>query len=371
HMTVPQIKGMYRGDQARKQTLIEYGFRLPSAIDNRPLKFPEFLRRNDQLVYVSATPADWEISQASGEVVEQLIRPTGLVDPQVEVRPVKNQIPDLIKEIVKRKQQKQRVLVTTLTKRMAEALTDYLNNEKKLRQLIKQAYAQKTDQDHKVINKQLTDLQLPQVAYLHSDIETLERSEILADLRKGKYDVLVGINLLREGLDLPEVSLVAILDADKAGFLRSTTSLIQTMGRAARHVNGLAILYANQPTKAMRQAIEETARRRQIQLQYNHTHQITPTTITKAIKKPLLVRETPNKPYQTTSNKAQKPTKPLIIKLTKKESLDINKIDPQALTPQDKKKLTVKLQRRMTQAANELDFELAAILRDKIKLLNN
>ncbi len=248
HVTVPQIRGMYAGDKSRKETLIDFGFRLPSAKDNRPLNFEEFYDKINQVIYVSATPAEFEIRE-SKQVVEQIIRPTGLLDPEVEVRSSDNQIPDLIKEIEKCVAKKQRVLVTTLTKRMAEELAEFLAEEK-----IK-------------------------VQYLHSEIETLDRIDILRDLRQGKYDVLVGINLLREGLDLPEVSLVAILDADMAGFLRNETSLIQTMGRAARHVEGKVIMYADKITPAMRYAINETKRRRRIQEKYNKEHKIKPKTI--------------------------------------------------------------------------------------------
>ncbi len=248
HVSIPQIRGMYAGDRSRKQTLVDFGFRLPSAIDNRPLNFEEFNDKIKQVIYVGATPAEYEIRN-SAQIVEQLIRPTGLLDPEVEVRPTNGQIPDLIKEIGKRVAKGQRTLVTTLTKRMAEELASYLAE-----QHIK-------------------------VQYLHSDIDTLQRVDILRDLRQGKYDVLVGINLLREGLDLPEVSLVAILDADMAGFLRNETSLIQTMGRAARHLEGKVIMYADKTTPAMRFAINETKRRRRVQEQYNKKHNITPKTI--------------------------------------------------------------------------------------------
>ena len=308
HMTIPQINGMYRGDQARKQTLIDFGFRLPSALDNRPLKFDEFMRRMPQTIYTSATPAAWELS-ISKNTVEQLIRPTGLIDPPIDIRPSEGQIPNLIKEIDKRIAKHQRVLVTTLTKRMAEALSDHLK-EKGIK-----------------------------VNYLHSDIVTLDRSDILDSLRGGEYDVIVGINLLREGLDLPEVSLVAILDADKEGFLRSATSLIQTMGRAARHVEGQVIMYADKITSSMQRAIDEGKRRRQVQLEYNLKHHIIPQSIEKPIREKLLIRE----PQEAA------PT-----------------INYDSLTPQDRKSLTKNLKKQMLQAAKNLNFELAATLRDQI-----
>ncbi|MGD9129749.1 MAG: excinuclease ABC subunit UvrB [Candidatus Woesebacteria bacterium] len=353
HMTIPQIRGMYNGDQARKKTLIEYGFRLPSAMDNRPLQFNEFLSKTSQSLAVSATPNDWEIKQSNGKVVEQLVRPTGLLDPAIDIRSSKGQIENLIKEIIKRVEKQQRVLVTTLTKKMAEALTDYLNDTKKIKKLVN------------------TDLVLPKVAYLHSDVETLERSDILADLRKGKYDVLVGINLLREGLDLPEVSLVAILDADKEGFLRSTTSLIQTMGRAARHENGTVILYADKITKSMKAAIDETKRRRAIQQKYNRKHGITPTTIDKPIKKRMIEKkdEDSNCRLGKKGKKAVGSKKPIFIQLNKKETIDLNQVDADALTPADRKKLAQQLRRKMNQAAKDLDFELATVIRDVIRSL--
>src|SRR6185295_12674055 len=259
HVTVPQIGGMYRGDRSRKETLVEFGFRLPSALDNRPLNFGEFRARVRQVIYVSATPGQWEVERAPGRVIEQLIRPTGLTDPEIIVRPARHQVDDLLEEIRRRIAVKERVLVTTLTKKMAEDLTDYLQ-EVGIR-----------------------------VRYIHSDVETIERVEIIRDLRRGEFDVLVGINLLREGLDLPEVSLVAILDADKEGYLRSERSLIQTIGRAARNLNGKVILYADSVTESMRRALEETDRRRLIQAQYNEDHGITPQTIIKAIGESLAV----------------------------------------------------------------------------------
>src|SRR5437762_5563444 len=257
HVTVPQIGGMYRGDRSRKETLVEFGFRLPSALDNRPLNFDEFMARVHQAVYVSATPGEWELRRAHGRIVEQLIRPTGLTDPEVIVRPARHQVDDLLEEIRNRVAVQERVLVTTLTKKMAEDLTDYLRDVG------------------------------VKVRYIHSDIETIERVDIIRDLRRGEFDVLVGINLLREGLDLPEVSLVAILDADKEGYLRSERSLIQTIGRAARNVHGTVLMYADAVTDSMRRAIDEANRRRAVQQEYNTTHGITPQTIQKAIAEPL------------------------------------------------------------------------------------
>lgn len=322
HITLPQIRGMYNGDRSRKEQLIEYGFRLPSALDNRPLNFPEFMQRVHRLTYVSATPNDYEISLAKEKdgVVEQLIRPTGLVDPKISVRPTKGQIDDLISEIVKRAKKGQRTLVTTLTKRMAEELSSYL-------------------QDKGIL-----------VSYLHSDIQTLDRQDVLDSLREGKYDVLIGINLLREGLDLPEVSLVAILDADKEGFLRSKTSLVQTMGRAARHLAGEVIMYADTMTGSMKAAIEEVERRRNIQLEYNKKHNITPTSITKSIRAKLVEKE-----------KEQAKTLDFLLELEKKE----------LLLPDEKESVIRRLQKEMRQAAKELDFETAAFLRDQIKLIRN
>ncbi len=406
HITLPQIKGMHNGDRARKETLIEYGFRLPSALDNRPLKFEEFMKASRQLTYVSATPEQLELSLSGHQVVEQLIRPTGLVDPNIELRPIDGQIEDLVVEVLIRKQLGQRVLVTTLTKKMSEALTDYLNSPEKIDKLVANYQEKmvaekerrldsaenletiwrqeqlpieqmaigaiepkyyhhlgKTDAAHLDLNK----LDYPKVAYLHSDIETLERSDILDDLRRGEYDVVVGINLLREGLDLPEVSLVAILDADKAGFLRSRTSLIQTMGRGARHIEGHAILYADFLTLGIKQAVEETLRRREAQIAYNHEHDITPASIIKPIRKRMIEKKA--------AEEAEAANDPnfgdsIIVQLTKNEQIDLNKIEAAALTPYDRKKLAEKLRRRMGQAAKDMDFELAALLRDKIKELN-
>ncbi len=314
HMTVPQLNGMYRGDRSRKETLINFGFRLPAALDNRPLKFDEFTRRLPQTIYVSATPSPWEISR-SQQVVEQLIRPTGLLDPEIIIRRTEGQIDDLILRIDERVKVGERVLVTTLTKRMAEDLAEYFRERG------------------------------TKVHYLHSDVETLDRTDILDDLREGKYDVLVGINLLREGLDLPEVSLVAILDADKEGFLRSETSLIQTMGRAARHLHGQVIMYADKITGSMQRAIDEVKRRRKKQLAYNQKFKITPASIKKPIREKL-------------------------IKRPKEEGKEeLSKIEIEQLTPEDKKRLLARLNREMREASKNLDFELALKLRDQIKKL--
>jgi len=326
HMTVPQINGMYNGDRARKQMLVDFGFRLPSAFDNRPLKFEEFLRKLNQVIYTSATPADYEMN-VSSQVVEQLVRPTGLIDPEISVRKSKGQIDNLIAEIEKRVKKHQRILVTTLTKRMAEELSNYLE-EKGLK-----------------------------VQYLHSEVLTLDRMDILDDLRLGNYDVLVGINLLREGLDLPEVTLVAILDADKEGFLRSQTSLIQTMGRAARHVEGQVILYADTVTGSMNRAIKEVNRRRNIQLDYNKKHNITPISIDKPIREKLIDRE---KIYED---------KKRLYKDTVYEQA-IQRAKDGNILPEDKKKLIKALSREMKDAARILDFEKAAVLRDEITILN-
>lgn len=409
HMTLPQIKGMFNGDQARKKTLIEYGFRLPSALDNRPLTIDEFMSKTHIITYISATPTEKEIRLSDNKVVEQLIRPTGLVDPTIELRPTKRQIEDLVIEIIKRKQIGQRTLVTTLTKKMAEALSEYLNDKNKVDELIS---SYKKKQGEKVLRAEelsettiwqqedlpieqmqigtidnkyyshiksivktadqvnLDRIDYPKVAYLHSDIDTLERSDILDDLRRGEYDVLVGINLLREGLDLPEVSLVAILDADKEGFLRSRTSMIQTMGRAARHLEGHAILYADRLTGSMKQAIEETLRRRKIQVKYNHEHGIDPQSIIKPIREKLIQQQNKNKKKKRGSGlDPESKEDKLVVNLNKDEQIDLLKIDPNALTPDDKLKLTKKLQRRMNQAVKDMDFELAAIIRDIVAKL--
>lgn len=327
HITLPQIRGMYNGDQSRKQTLIDFGFRLPSALDNRPLRFDEFKRRQGKTVYVSATPDEYELSLSAGNVAEQLIRPTGLVDPEVSIRPTTGQVQDLIVEIEKRVEKKQRVLVTTLTKRMAEDLTAYLADKK-----IK-------------------------VQYLHADIETLERLDILADLRNGTYDVVIGINLLREGLDLPEVSLVAILDADKEGFLRSRTSLVQTMGRAARHVEGQVIMYADRITDSMKAAIEEVERRREVQIKYNQDHNITPTSISKALRE-RIVEKTDDTPVKLDPK--------TILKGKSVDATDVDMTKVNQLPPEDLTKLLKIMRKQMISSAKNLDFETAAKIRDRI-----
>ncbi|HPS40579.1 MAG TPA: helicase-related protein, partial [Candidatus Woesebacteria bacterium] len=373
HISLPQIKGMYFGDRSRKEILINYGFRLPSAIDNRPLTFHEFLQRKQQTIYVSATPNEWEVARSKNRVVEQLVRPTGLLDPQVTIRPTSNQVEDLTFEIIKRKKLGQRVLVTTLTKKMAEALSDYLNDPEKIKKLLAKKQALQNfknkgknkgtkgkNKGTDKIEDEITLEEYPQVAYLHSDVKTLDRSDILDDLRNGKYDVLVGINLLREGLDLPEVSLVAILDADKEGFLRSTTSLIQIMGRAARHVDGRVILYADKTTKSMDFAIKETTRRRRVQEKYNLEHNITPIGINKPIREKLLQR----KSKEEIDRENQKG---ILLKISNKEQLNLLAINPEELTPGEKQNLIKKLRTQMKKAANELDFELATIIRDKIR----
>lgn len=317
HITVPQIGGMYQGDRSRKQTLVDYGFRLPSAMDNRPLRFDEFEKWVPQVIYVSATPSPFELEKAKGEVVEQVVRPTGLTDPQIEVRPAEGQVENLYEEILKRVALRERVLVTTLTKRMSEQLAEFYR-EKNL-----------------------------QVRYLHSDIESLERIEILRDLRLGKFDVLIGINLLREGLDLPEVSLVAILDADKEGFLRSERSLIQTFGRASRNLHGMAILYADKMTQSMKKAIDETHRRRKKQEAYNKKHKITPASVQKKISE--VLSSIYEKDY---------PCLP-------------GDLDEEFSAPEDMAKTIEHLRRQMLKEAQKLEFEKAAELRDKIRKLED
>jgi excinuclease ABC subunit B len=318
HQTVPQIGGMYEGDRSRKQTLVDFGFRLPSALDNRPLRFDEFLKRVPQLLFVSATPAPFELRQSTN-VAEQIIRPTGIVDPEVELRPTKNQIDDLMNEIRRREEVGERVLVTTLTKKMAEDLTDYLL-ESGVR-----------------------------TRYLHSEVDTLERIQIIRELRLGEYDVLVGVNLLREGLDLPEVSLVAILDADKEGFLRGQTALVQTIGRAARNVNGKVLMYADKLTEAIKGAIDETDRRRAIQLAYNEEHGITPESIVKGVSDiaEFLALESPTVPGKRRRGQRQ----------------------VEGMSTEELERLVVTLEEEMYAAAEELRFEYAAKLRDEIKEL--
>jgi len=310
HVTLPQVRAMYAGDRARKTTLVDYGFRLPCAFDNRPLNFEEFSQRVNQVIYVSATPGEYERSR-SGQIVEQVIRPTGLLDPVVQVRPVEGQIDDLIGEINARTPRQERVLVTTLTKKMAEDLTSYLQGAG------------------------------IRVRYMHHDVDTIERMEIIRDLRLGTFDVLVGINLLREGLDLPEVSLVAILDADKEGFLRSETSLIQTIGRAARNAQGLVILYADRVTPSMAAAMEETQRRREIQNAYNQAHGIVPKTIVKSVRDLIEISHAAD--GKERKGKGAK-----------------------ALTPKEKASLIAQLEQEMKEASRRLEFEYAAILRDQI-----
>ena len=325
HVTIPQLGGMYKGDRSRKETLVEFGFRLPSALDNRPLRFDEFEALSPQTIYVSATPRQYELER-SGRVVEQVVRPTGLVDPEVEVRPVRHQVDDVLSEIALRVAANERVLITTLTKRMAEDLTDYLA-------------------EHGV-----------RVRYLHSDIETVERTEIIRDLRRGEFDVLVGINLLREGLDMPEVSLVAILDADKEGFLRSEGSLIQTIGRAARNIHGKAILYADTETRSMQRAIEETNRRRAKQIAFNEAHGITPQTI---IKRVADVMEGARE--EGTRGRTQAP----------RRKVAEPRLAYERLSPDEVMKRIRKLEADMFRHARELEFERAAELRDEIDLLRH
>jgi excinuclease ABC subunit B len=316
HISVPQLRGMFNGDRSRKATLVEYGFRLPSALDNRPLRFDEFQERVSQIIYVSATPTEYEMQISKDSIVEQIARPTGLIDPLIEIRNAKNQVDDLLDEIRKRSEKNERVLVTTLTKRMAEDLTDYF-----------------------------TDLGV-RVRYLHSDIKTLERIDIIRDLRLGEFDVLIGINLLREGLDIPEVSLVAILDADKEGFLRSTRSLIQTCGRAARNVNGKVFMYADVVTESMKKAVEETTRRRKIQEKYNRLHHITPTTIEKKILSTFMPEHYPQPQVQ---------------------GEQIEEFMPAFTSGDDLDKLVISLEKEMREASKSLEFEKAAVIRDQLK----
>jgi len=324
HMSFPQIRGMFNGDKARKQTLIDYGFRLPSALDNRPLKFEEFMRRVPNFIAASATPNEWETSISEGNITELLVRPTGIPDPLVEIRPVKNQVADVIEEIKKITAKGQRTLVTTLTKKTAEALSAYLNE------------------------------QGLKVQYLHSDVKTLERTDILDKLRSGEYDVLVGINLLREGLDLPEVSLVAILDADKEGFLRSDVTLIQTMGRAARHVEGKVIMYADKVTGSMQRALDEVRRRRIYQVDYNKKHGITPVSIDKPRREKIIEFDSSERGSWVFGEKEN------VF-----QSLPHLEVD--SMTPMEKKRLVKNLTQEMKTAAQDLDFELAAEIRDKVK----
>ncbi len=314
HVTIPQVRAMYNGDRSRKEKLVEYGWRLPSALDNRPLKFEEFLQKLNQVIYMSATPGDWEVQRSKGIIVEQIVRPTGLLDPVVEVRPTRNQLEDLIREIQERKKRRERALVLTTTKRLAEEVSEYLN-ERGIR-----------------------------AKYLHSDLDAIERAKVVKELREGTVEVIVGVNLLREGLDLPEVSLVAILEADKEGFLRSYTSLIQTIGRSARNINGKAILYADRITESMRRAIEETNRRRQLQEKYNQEHGITPKSIVKPIKELLAIEELD------------------YVKLPLKLPKGIS-------SEEDLIERISKLEKEMWECAKRWEFEKAAKLRDEIKQL--
>ncbi len=338
HITLPQIRGMYRGDRSRKETLIDYGFRLRSSLDNRPLNFTEFQARTPQTLYVSATPQEYELSLSREAQVpaigEQLIRPTGLLDPEIEVAPTTNQVKRLIAEIIDRKSRGERVLILTMTKKMSEDLTTYLKDEQKVGESL-------------------------MVAYLHSDVDTLDRSDILDDLRLGKFDCLVGINLLREGIDLPEVSLVAILDADKEGFLRTPTALIQTMGRAARHVSGKVILFADKISESMKQAIEVTTRRRQIQTEFNETHGLSPMGIHKPIREKLLTREDKSKQ-----------AKSRIKELAEFGWNRVEDVKPESLTPADRKKLAKRFKALMNQASKNWDFEMAARYRDLVAKLS-
>ena len=323
HVTIPQIHAMYGGDRSRKESLVEYGFRLPAALDNRPLKFNEFEEIQNQVIYVSATPADYELEKTNGEYIEQIIRPTGLLDPIIEVRPTENQMDDLMEEIQKRVEEDERVLVTTLTKKMAEELTKYF-----------------------------TKFGI-RCRYIHSDVETLERIQIMQDLRLGLFDVLIGVNLLREGLDLPEVSLVAILDADKEGMLRSRRSMIQTVGRAARNVNGKAILYADKITKSMEATISETKYRREKQIQYNESKGLKPKPLNKKISEALVGRskDFPDAKY----------TQKEILKKVAQEKIE--------MSSEDLEKLIEEKQKAMEAAAKNLDFITAAKLRDELEVL--
>ncbi|MBI2641057.1 UvrB/UvrC motif-containing protein [Candidatus Roizmanbacteria bacterium] len=339
HMTVPQLRGMYNGDFSRKKILIEFGFRLRAAFDNRPLKFDEFYKIPRHLIYASATPNEWEKEQAKNEIklasnakhaphdgiVEQLVRPTGIIDPKIIVRPAKDEIADLVTEIDWRAKMNQKILVTTLTKKTAEDLTEYLK-EKKMR-----------------------------ASYLHSDIQTLERSDVLENLRKNEFDVLIGVNLLREGLDLPEVSLVAILDADKEGFLRSKTSLIQTMGRAARNISGEVIIYADTITRSIKQAIEEIERRRLYQRKYNEEYGITPQTVYKPLREKIIDRKEEFLFFERTD--------------VSYDDDALSKIQNESLTPYDRKKVVKKLEKEMKKQADDMNFELAIKIRDKIRQL--
>jgi excinuclease ABC subunit B len=335
HVTIPQIRGMYNGDRMRKKTLVEYGFRLPSALDNRPMTFEEWESMINQAIYVSATPGDYELEKSGGVVVEQVIRPTGLLDPEIQVRPVKNQIDDLINEIRKRSANKERVLVTTLTKRMSEDLTDYLMGIG------------------------------VRVKYMHSEVHSLDRVEILRGLRLGDFDALVGVNLLREGLDLPEVSLVAILDADKEGFLRSEKSLLQTAGRTARNVNGLVVMYADKVTESMAKVIDETRRRREIQTAYNKKHGIEPKTIYKTLEE--IMSSTIVAESNASINKRRAEKKSREAKSTL--SLITSKVE-KSLDSEKRRELIEQLRSEMINAAKDLEFERAAELRDEIEKLN-
>ncbi len=327
HITFPQVRAMFAGDFSRKTTLIDYGFRLPSALDNRPLKFDEFMRRIPNFIALSATPDEWELSLSESNIVEQLVRPTGIPDPEVTIKPTTNQVKDVIEEAKNEIKEKRRVLITTLTKKTAEDLATYFNE------------------------------QGLKVAYLHSDVDTLDRTDILDNLRRGTYDILIGINLLREGLDLPEVGLVAILDADKEGFLRSQTSLIQTMGRAARHVKGRVIMYADRITGSMERSLSEVKRRREYQIEMNKKYGIIPKSIEKPLREKLIEKD-----EDTQTEKA--------LGFGATTFAHLPDIDVEGLTPMDKKKLIKNLQKEMVLAAHELNFELAAEIRDKIRKLS-